>query len=86
MFGASGGTLGPLVDVAALVPGVKPYSLLLKCGRNPATLIRKVLNNNGRQGTVPTVTLQGDNLSAITAVVLKRTRDTECREKRRLAA
>lgn len=66
--------LGPLSNVAADFPGAVPHSLLLKCGTAPPTLIRKVLNTNGLQGTIHTVTLQGDNLSAITAVTLRRMR------------
>lgn len=74
VVGANRDDLGPFTDVATDFPGATPNSLLFKCGRNPPTLIRKVLNTNGLQGTIHTVTLQGDNLAAITAVSLKRMR------------
>ncbi|HON67025.1 MAG TPA: thrombospondin type 3 repeat-containing protein [Phycisphaerae bacterium] len=66
--------LGMLVNVATTVAGALPNSILFKCGSNPPTLIRQVLNPNGLQGTLHTVTLQGDNLAAITDVVLRRMR------------
>ena len=51
-----------------------PSYMLFKCGNQPATLIRKVLQNNGLLGTTMTVRLQGDNLAALTGVNLRKMR------------
>lgn len=71
--------LGVLANVVTAFGGAVPHSLLFKCGRNPATLIRRVLNPNGLQGTIHTVVLQGDNLGAVSAVLLRRMRNTGIR-------
>ncbi len=51
-----------------------PSYMLFKCGDRPATLIRKVLQNNGLLGTTMTVRLQGDNLAALTGASLRKMR------------
>ncbi len=66
--------LGSFVNIATVAPGGMPHSVLFKCGRNPATLIRKVVEPNGLQGTIHTVRLQGDNLADITSISLRRMR------------
>jgi len=74
LVSASREDLGSLTSVPGDFPGTAPNSILLKCGTSPPTQIRKVINNCGLQGTIHTVTLQGDNLSALTAVTLRRMR------------
>lgn len=72
--GANEANLGALLTTAGSTDRL--VSLMLKCGRNPPTLIREVRDNLGLQGTLHTLRLRGDNLSALTAVSLKRMRDS----------
>jgi len=53
-----------------------PSYLLFKCGDKTPTLVRKVLNNSALLGSTHTIRLQGDNLSFITAVRLRKMRDS----------
>ncbi len=53
---------------AGVITGVpRPQGLLVKCGRNPGTLIRKVLQNRMQLGTSATLRLQGDNMAGLLA-------------------
>jgi hypothetical protein len=63
-------------NLVAIGGGGNAVSMLIKCGRNPGTTIRKVVQNTCLQGTVCTVRLQGDNMAGITGATLKRMRLT----------
>ncbi len=73
--GADESDLGILV--AAKAGGLDgPSYLLFKCGDKTPTLVRRVVNNNALLGSTHTLRLQGDNLASITAVRLRKMRDS----------
>ncbi|HOW70179.1 MAG TPA: hypothetical protein PKY77_06205 [Phycisphaerae bacterium] len=61
LVGANEGSIAPLIPSGVS----RPQGLLIKCGRQPGTLIRKVTQNRLLWGTVGTVRLQGDNMAGL---------------------